>query len=92
MQVKKSKSKQPCKMERPAASLLLVISVWLLLLPGAVRAQGGGDGNPDLKTPQEALKRWRSLRVGAFIHWTPYVLASGQPAPAGGLRQSVQAV
>ena len=82
--MKKSKLKQLVKMERSAARLLLVISVWLLLLPGAVMAQGGGDGNPNLKTPQDSLKRWRSLRVGAFIHWTPYVLASGGPAPAEG--------
>jgi alpha-L-fucosidase len=30
------------------------------------------------------LEHWRTLRVGAFIHWTPYVLASGQMAPAEG--------
>ncbi|MBI4326798.1 MAG: alpha-L-fucosidase [Chloroflexi bacterium] len=53
---------------------LFVISVLLLLLPGAALAISGGDGNPDLKTPQESLKRWRSLRVGAFIHWSPWVL------------------
>ena len=63
---------------------VFLISVLLLLFPGATLAQGGGDGNPGLKTPQESLKRWRSLRVGAFIHWTPYILASGQPAPAKG--------
>ena len=50
----------------------------------AAFAIGGGDGNPDLKTPQDSLKRWRSLRVGVFVHWTPYVLASGQPPPAEG--------
>ena len=67
----------------PAISLL-VVAVLFLVMPGAALAIGGGDGNPDLKTPQESLKRWRSLRVGAFIHWTPYVLASGQPPPAEG--------
>jgi alpha-L-fucosidase len=56
----------------------------LLCLSGTAMAVGGGDGNPDLKTCQASLDRWRSLRVGAFIHWTPYVLASGQPAPAEG--------
>jgi alpha-L-fucosidase len=63
---------------------LLVISVLLLLPASAAWAVGGGDGNPGLKTPQESLNRWRSLRVGAFIHWTPLVLASGQAAPAEG--------
>src|SRR3954469_18072454 len=56
------------------AITLLLISAALLLLPTEVVAQGGGDGNPGLKIPQEPLKRWRSLRVGAFIHWSPQVL------------------
>jgi len=56
----------------------------LLCMSGAALALGGGDGNPDLKTCQKSLERWRLLRVGAFIHWTPYVLASGQPAPSEG--------
>jgi alpha-L-fucosidase len=51
---------------------LLILS--LLLLPGLGFAQGGGDLNPSLKIPQQSLQRWRSLRVGAFIHWSPYVL------------------
>ena len=47
----------------------------LLLLTRAVFAQGGGDLNPGLKTPQESLSRWRALRVGVFIHWSPQVLS-----------------
>lgn len=54
----------------------------LLSLAGSALAIGGGDGNPGMKTDQAALERWRALRVGAFIHWTPYVLASGRPTPA----------
>jgi len=42
--------------------------------PAVLLAQGGGDLNPALKTPQEPLQRWRSLRVGAFIHWSPWVV------------------
>jgi alpha-L-fucosidase len=34
-------------------------------------AIGGRDDNPDLKTPQKSLDRFRSLKVGAFIHWGP---------------------
>ncbi len=44
------------------------------LLPSVAFAQGGGDLNPHLKIPQESLQRWRALRVGAFIHWSPNVL------------------
>ena len=44
------------------------------LLPMAALAQGGGDLNPHLKIPQQSLQRWRELRVGAFIHWSPAVL------------------
>lgn len=47
----------------------------LLLLTRAVFAQGGGDLNTGLKTPQESLSRWRALRVGVFIHWSPQVLS-----------------
>ena len=64
--------------------VLFVITGVLLLLRAAALAQGGGNGNPGLKTPQESLQRWRALRLGAFVHWTPFVLASGQPAPAEG--------
>src|SRR5512140_2302821 len=46
--------------------------ILFLLLPVILLAQGGGDLNPALKTPQEPLQRWRSLRVGAFIHWSPW--------------------
>ncbi len=58
--------------------------VVLLCLSGTALAVGGGDGNPALKSSQASLERWRALRIGAFIHWTPYVLASGQPAPPDG--------
>jgi alpha-L-fucosidase len=57
----------------------------LLCLSATAQAVGGGDGRPDLKTCQNSLDRWRSLRVGAFIHWTPYVLASGEKQPAAGI-------
>ncbi len=56
----------------------------LLCLSSAALAVGGGDGNPALKTSQASLERWRSLRVGGFIHWTPYVLASDPKALAEG--------
>ncbi len=60
------------------------LTLVLLGLTGTALAVAGGDGNPELKTSQTALERWRALRVGAFIHWTPYVLASGQPSPSEG--------
>ena len=60
------------------------ITLVLLCLGSTTLAVGGGDGNLDLKTCQASLDRWRSIRVGVFFHWTSYVLASGQPAPAEG--------
>jgi alpha-L-fucosidase len=53
---------------------LFQVTGLLLLLTGAAFAQGGGDRNPSLRTPQESLRRWRALRVGAFVHWSPQVL------------------
>ena len=70
--------------KRQIVRKLLFIFGMLFLCVNAAFAIGGGDGNPDLKTPQDSLKRWRSLRVGVFVHWTPYVLASRQPSPAEG--------
>lgn len=58
------------------------IALVLFCLSATALAVGGGDGHPDLKTCQPSLEHWRSLRVGAFVHWTPYVLASGQQAPS----------
>src|SRR5687767_9683981 len=58
----------------PISLTLFVISLLVALLTGVALGQGGGDGNPGLKIPQESLKRWRALRVGTFIHWSPWVL------------------
>lgn len=33
--------------------------------------QGGGDLNPDLRTPAAALGRYQDLRVGLSVHWGP---------------------
>ena len=46
--------------------LTFLVLVLTLSLSGVALAIGGGDGNPDLKTSQESLERWRSLRVGTF--------------------------
>jgi len=43
-------------------------------LAGEASAIGGGDGNPDLKTPEKSVEKFRALRVGAFIHWNPSAL------------------
>jgi alpha-L-fucosidase len=48
--------------------LILALSV---LLPCVAFGIGGGDGNPQLKTPEKSLKAFRDLRVGLFIHWNP---------------------
>jgi len=50
---------------------LVGILAFSIILPGVVLALGGGDGNPDLKTPKESLAKFRSLKYGAFIHWNP---------------------
>ena len=59
---------------RVLKAIKFLLAAWPLLLPSAALAQGGGDLNPQLKTPQEPLARWRSLRVGTFIHWSPSVV------------------
>jgi alpha-L-fucosidase len=53
--------------------MMRTFSVLLALLSALALAFaiGGGDGHPDLKTPQESLEKFRSLRVGAFVHWGP---------------------
>jgi alpha-L-fucosidase len=48
------------------STVLALIFITILAL-----AIGGGEGNPGLKTPQKSLDRFRSLKVGAFIHWGP---------------------
>jgi alpha-L-fucosidase len=35
---------------------------------------GGGEANPNLKTNEQALKRWQTMRFGMFIHWGPVSL------------------
>lgn len=59
-----------CK-QKPSRKKLACALALTILLPGALFAIGGGDGNPGLKTPPEALRRFRDLRVGLFIHWNP---------------------
>lgn len=56
------------------AAVRLQFFCCFLLLPAMLWAQGGGDHHPELKTPRHSLQRWRSLRVGAFIHWSPWVM------------------
>lgn len=65
------KTKQLCPRIGHVA-LSLVLSG--LLAASSASGQGGGELHPELKIPAEPLKRWRELRVGTFIHWSPYVL------------------
>ena len=57
----------------PSAFVIPVLLLLFSALPGLLMAQGGGDLHPELKTPSESLQRWRALRVGTFIHWSPWV-------------------
>ena len=58
-------------MQDSSKKILIAVLALSLLLPGVVSAVGGGSGNPDLKTPKEPLERFRSLKLGLFIHWNP---------------------
>ncbi|MFK5974180.1 MAG: alpha-L-fucosidase [Flavobacteriaceae bacterium] len=57
-------------------SIKLVMLSMAFLLVYSVEAQhsGGGEANPDLKTNKEALKKFKDLRFGMFIHWGPVTL------------------
>jgi alpha-L-fucosidase len=55
-----------------------VASVLLLALAAPAWPQGGGDLNPDLRTPAAALERYRDLRVGLSIHWGPDALTGNE--------------
>ncbi len=47
----------------------------LTLTQGRAQFSGGGEANPDLTTHPEALKKFRELRFGMFIHWGPVSLS-----------------
>lgn len=51
---------------------LLIIA----LFASQIHAQysGGGEANPGLSTPREALKEFQDMRFGMFIHWGPVSL------------------
>lgn len=75
--------KESSEMTLSQSKVLIVFLFSLILRISMVLAIGGGDRNPDLKTCQDSLKKWRSLRVGVFVHWTPLVLA-GNAKPQEG--------
>jgi len=52
----------------------LIILITLSFTGTGQQIYGGGEGNPDLKTKQEALSRWQDLKFGMFIHWGPVSL------------------
>jgi alpha-L-fucosidase len=53
------------------ACLLLCFS---LAIPISAQFSGGGEANPGLTTHAEALKEFRDMRFGLFIHWGPVSL------------------
>jgi len=63
----------PARLSRLAAVRFQLFCA-IFVLPALLLAQGGGDLYPRLKTPRQTVQRWRSLRVGAFIHWSPGVV------------------
>ena len=44
------------------------------VIPVQAQLSGGGEGNPDLSTHNEALEKFRDMRFGMFIHWGPVSL------------------
>ena len=53
-----------------------ILTALLLLMAGYGFSQysGGGEANPDLGTNLDALKEFRDMRFGMFIHWGPVAL------------------
>lgn len=53
---------------------ICIILLGLLLSQVQAQYSGGGEANPGLSTHQEALKEFRDMRFGMFIHWGPVSL------------------
>ncbi len=51
-----------------------LIACILFLTEARTQFSGGGEANPDLTTHPEALKKFRDMRFGMFIHWGPVSL------------------
>ncbi|MEN8203689.1 MAG: alpha-L-fucosidase [Bacteroidota bacterium] len=56
---------------RPALSLFVCLFCVSML---QAQYSGGGEANPGLTTNQVALKKFRDMRFGMFIHWGPVSL------------------
>ncbi|MBJ6369567.1 alpha-L-fucosidase [Snuella sedimenti] len=54
-------------------SVLLIVTILFL---GNLYAQhmGGGEANPNLKSPKQAINNFTAMRFGMFIHWGPVSL------------------
>ncbi len=57
-----------------ALKQLLVVFLLITQFSFAQNSNGGGEANPDLKTNEQALKRFQDNRFGMFIHWGPVTL------------------
>lgn len=54
--------------------ILFCITLSYSVTPLLGQFGGGGEAYPDLHTNQEALRNWRDMRFGMFIHWGPVAL------------------
>ncbi len=54
--------------------ILILLLGFIPVSSPAQRLGGGGEANPALKTNSGALKNWRQMRFGMFIHWGPVTL------------------
>ena len=71
----RSSSSSPDLLLRPpiffAIALFVITSCATQQVPMSTPPGGGGEANPILKTNAAALKNFRDMRFGMFVHWGP---------------------
>jgi alpha-L-fucosidase len=73
--------------------ILLIGFLCLFSISGILKAQrsgGGGEAYPNLKTNQDALKKWQDMRFGMFIHWGPVSLRGTEIGWSRGTNVSIE--
>ena len=51
--------------------LIIIVLTCLSYLSSFSQLSGGGDLNPDLKSPKKAQEAWQDLKIGLSVHWGP---------------------
>jgi alpha-L-fucosidase len=66
------------------------VLVLFILANGLLRAQGGGDLNPDLRAHPAAVARFQDLRVGLSVRWGPSSQSGQEISWSRGRHRQVQ--